>query len=83
MGGQQFGTNTILLDMRAYKAIVHFDREPELIEVESGLMWPELIGHLHTSQDDDAAAWAVRQNRPVSTMSLSVVRSPPTSTDEA
>ncbi|MBM62219.1 MAG: hypothetical protein CL484_04650 [Acidobacteria bacterium] len=63
MGGQQFGTDTILLDMRAYKAVVHFDRERGLIEVESGLMWPELIGYLHTNQDDDATIWAVRQKQ--------------------
>ncbi|MCH2160708.1 MAG: FAD-binding oxidoreductase, partial [Phycisphaerales bacterium] len=63
MGGQQFGTDTMFLDMREYKGIVDFDRENGLIEVESGIMWPELIGYLHDNQPDAETTWAVRQKQ--------------------
>ncbi len=63
MGGQQFGTDTICLDMRSYNKVSAFDREQGLIEVESGLMWPELIRYLHTNQSGDGVTWAVRQKQ--------------------
>ena len=63
MGGQQFGADTVHLDMRGLNRIVHFDRENGLIEVESGIMWPELIGFLHGNQDGDGTIWAVRQKQ--------------------
>ena len=31
MGGQQFGTDTMLLDLRQFKAIVNFDRQQGLL----------------------------------------------------
>ena len=63
MGGQQFGTDGMLLDMCSMKKIVHFDREKGLIEVESGIMWPELIGYLHETQAEDTKAWSVKQKQ--------------------
>lgn len=63
MGGQQFGTGTILLDLREFKAVVDFDREQGLLTIESGLMWPELIGYLHAEQIGSSRPWAVRQKQ--------------------
>ncbi|MFQ5743675.1 MAG: FAD-binding oxidoreductase [Acidobacteriota bacterium] len=63
MGGQQFGTGTILLDLRDFKAVVNFDREQGLLTVESGLMWPELIAYLHAEQSDNESAWAICQKQ--------------------
>ena len=63
MGTQQFGTDTILLDMRDYQSIVHFDRINGLIEVESGIMWPQLINYLHANQDGQETVWSVRQKQ--------------------
>ena len=63
MGGQQFGTDGMLLDMCSMKKIVHFDRESGLIEVESGIMWPELIGYLHETQAEGTKAWSVKQKQ--------------------
>ena len=51
MGGQQFGSGTMLLDMKQYNAVIEFDRINGLIEVESGIMWPQLIQYLHENQD--------------------------------
>ena len=61
MGGQQFGTGTVHLDLRGMDRIVEFDRRNGLIEVEGGIMWPELIGYLHADQDGSETIWAVRQ----------------------
>src|SRR5262245_1208360 len=41
MGGQQFGTDTLLFDMKSCKRILHFDRAKGHIEVEAGIEWPE------------------------------------------
>ena len=43
MGGQQFGTNTVLLDMARMNRILRFDFERREVEVEAGIQWPELI----------------------------------------
>ena len=63
MGGQQFGTGTVHLDLREMDRIVAFDRRNGLIEVEGGIMWPELIGYLHANQDGSETIWAVRQKQ--------------------
>ena len=63
MGGQQFGTGTVHLDLRGMDRIVEFDRRNGLIEVEGGIMWPELIGYLHADQDGSETIWAVRQKQ--------------------
>lgn len=54
MGGQQFGRDTILLDMKPFNRVVGFDQEQGLIEVEAGIEWPELIGHLQREQAGQA-----------------------------
>jgi FAD/FMN-containing dehydrogenase len=46
MGGQQFGTGTILLDMRRLSRVVEFDVERGLVTVEAGIDWPRLVNHL-------------------------------------
>ena len=43
--------------------IVEFDRRNGLIEVEGGIMWPELIGYLHADQVGSETIWAVRQKQ--------------------
>ena len=63
MGGQQFGSGTMLLDMKQYNAVIEFDRINGLIEVESGIMWPQLIQYLHENQDGEGTTWAVRQKQ--------------------
>ena len=46
MGGQQFGANTVNLDMRAMKRVLGIDIDKKLIHVEAGIEWPELIAPL-------------------------------------
>ena len=43
MGGQQFGTNTLLIDIRKLSRVLNLDRKHGILEVEAGIEWPELI----------------------------------------
>lgn len=63
MGGQQFLEDGLLIDTRGLGRVLDFDRERGLVEVEAGIQWPELIGHLHREQAPDGPAWAIRQKQ--------------------
>ena len=63
MGGQQFAQGGVLLDTRRYGAVRAFDRERGLIEVESGIQWPELISWLVENQPADQRQWGIRQKQ--------------------
>jgi FAD/FMN-containing dehydrogenase len=52
MGGQQFARNGVLLDTRNFSAVRSFDGDRGLIEVESGMQWPELIAWLIENQSE-------------------------------
>ena len=43
MGGQQFASGGVLLDMSAMDRVLEFDIETGLIEVEAGIQWPALM----------------------------------------
>mgnify|MGYP003968475985 CR=1 FL=1 len=47
MGGQQFGSDSLLLDMSNFNEIIALDQDNGLLEVQSGIEWPKLIGYLH------------------------------------
>lgn len=53
MGGQQFGTCTVLLDLCDLRFLGEIDEERRLVEVGSGMMWPELIAKLHAGQESE------------------------------
>ena len=63
MGGQQFGSNTVLFDMNEFKQVVSFDKENGRIEVEAGIQWPDLIDFLHRRQVGANKPWAIRQKQ--------------------
>ncbi len=63
MGGQQFGEGTLLLDMRGLNRVLNFDRQRGVVEVESGIEWPELIGYLNTNQTNDSRQWGIIQKQ--------------------
>jgi FAD/FMN-containing dehydrogenase len=50
MGGQQFCADAVMIDTRKLNRVLSFDRERGLLEVESGIQWPEILAFLHTSQ---------------------------------
>ncbi|MBS1953457.1 MAG: FAD-binding oxidoreductase [Cyanobacteria bacterium SZAS-4] len=63
MGGQQFLTDGILVDMTSMNKVIAFDKANGLVEVESGLMWPTLIDYLKQSQNDSKAKWTISQKQ--------------------
>ncbi len=63
MGGQQFGTDTVLLDTTGLDAVIEFDSERGQIEVGAGIQWPELIDHLVRVQSDSARSWGIIQKQ--------------------
>lgn len=63
MGGQQFGRDTILIDMKQFNRVVRFDKRKGHIEVEGGIQWPELIDYLHHEQREHRTAWAIREKQ--------------------
>jgi FAD/FMN-containing dehydrogenase len=63
MGGQQFGTNTALVDMRGLNRVLSFDRERGTIEVEAGIQWPELLGELLARQRSGGRRWTFAQKQ--------------------
>lgn len=51
MGGQQFGTDMILVDMTGLDQIVSFDAQSGLAEVQAGVFWPQFTSaYLHLQQ---------------------------------
>jgi FAD/FMN-containing dehydrogenase len=63
MGAQQFGTDTMLLDITKMNRVLHFDGEQGLVEVESGIHWPELIDHLVRVQEGQPRSWGIAQKQ--------------------
>lgn len=63
MGGQQFGEGCVLLDLRGLDQVGAVDPARGLVEVGAGVMWPDLIAHLHRQQAGAAAMWSIRQKQ--------------------
>lgn len=63
MGGQQFGTGTILVDTSALNRVLRFDRRRGLIEVQAGIRWPELLRYLDHAQHGRWPQWGIRQKQ--------------------
>ncbi|MDB4345816.1 FAD-binding oxidoreductase [bacterium] len=63
MGGQQFGTNTQLIDLNGLTRVLNLDTEKGIVEVEAGIQWPELIGRLLDRQKDVPAPWTIAQKQ--------------------
>jgi len=63
MGGQQFGTGTLLLDITPSRRVLNLDEEEGLVEVEAGIQWPELIERLSVIQTGQAKMWTIAQKQ--------------------
>ncbi len=63
MGGQQFGTDTILLDMTKMNQVILFDPQKGEIEVEAGIQWPELTDYLLQVQLGQRRQWGIIQKQ--------------------
>lgn len=63
MGGQQFATDTLLIDVRKLNRILHLDRERGILEVEAGIEWPALIDGYLAAQKGDRQPWGIAQKQ--------------------
>lgn len=63
MGGQQFGAETIHLDMTGFDRILELDCERGLVTVEAGIQWPALIDGLHQRQAGELTPWTIREKQ--------------------
>jgi len=63
MGGQQFGTNNVLVDMTRMNRVLHFDKQRGLLEVESGIEWPQLIDGYLAIQKGSSTGWGIAQKQ--------------------
>jgi FAD/FMN-containing dehydrogenase len=63
MGGQQFGTDTVLIDIRKMNRVLHLDREHGLVEAEAGIEWPGLIDRYLAMQKQDQQPWGIAQKQ--------------------
>jgi FAD/FMN-containing dehydrogenase len=63
MGGQQFGTDTLLVDIRSLNQVLNLDRKNGIIEVEAGIEWPDLIESYLAMQKGEASAWGIAQKQ--------------------
>ena len=63
MGGQQFGTNALLIDMRAMNKVLNFDRKKGVVEVQAGIEWPELMDYLIKAQEGESKTWGIIQKQ--------------------
>lgn len=61
-GGQQFATDSVLLDMRAMNRVIGLDEKAGVLHVEAGIEWPELIqGYLSLQKEN--VRWGIRQKQ--------------------
>ncbi len=63
MGGQQFGVDTLLIDIRKLSRVLNLDRRHGMIEVEAGIEWPELIESYLALQHGDRDSWGIAQKQ--------------------
>ena len=62
MGGQQFGSGNLHLDMRSLREINTLDTQRGIVDAQAGIEWSELIDGLLALQTGHAA-WGIRQKQ--------------------
>jgi FAD/FMN-containing dehydrogenase len=63
MGGQEFGTDTLLLDVRKLNRILDLNRDTGILEVEAGIEWPDLIDGYLALQNGSGQTWGIAQKQ--------------------
>src|SRR5215471_10380916 len=63
MGGQQFATGAVLVDMRSMNRIIALDAERGIVDVEAGIEWPQLVHGLIALQAGQPLAWGIIQKQ--------------------
>jgi FAD/FMN-containing dehydrogenase len=63
MGGQQFGTDTVLVDMRALNSTLAYNADRHTIEVSGGAFWPSAIDEYLLRQKGQVQQWGLAQKQ--------------------
>lgn len=63
MGGQQFGADQALIDMRSLDRVLAFDRANGYLEVQAGTQWPKVIAFLVQHAAADGSGWGIVQKQ--------------------
>jgi FAD/FMN-containing dehydrogenase len=63
MGGQQFGADTRLIDVRKLNQVFSLDPKTGILEVGAGIEWPQLIESYLALQSGGASAWGIAQKQ--------------------
>src|SRR6266487_115240 len=63
MGGQQFGTDALLIDVRKLNRVLNLDRKTGIMEVEAGIEWPRLIEGYLALQNGHGQVWGIAQKQ--------------------
>src|SRR3954470_2672842 len=63
MGGQQFGTDTELIDIRKMSRVLRLDRERGILDVEAGIQWPALVDGYLALQKESQQPWGIAQKQ--------------------
>ena len=63
MGGQQFASGKLLLDLRDLNRVVGFDAAAGTIEMEAGADWPAVIRATHQLPPGPEGPWGIRQKQ--------------------
>ncbi len=63
MGAQAFATDGVLIDIRKLDRVLGFDAVKGLIELESGMQWPQLLAFLTSTQHGRTKQWTFSQKQ--------------------
>jgi FAD/FMN-containing dehydrogenase len=63
MGAQAFATDGVLIDIRKLNRVLAFNAERGLIEIESGMQWPQLLDYLVSAQRGRSRQWGFSQKQ--------------------
>ncbi|BAM04160.1 FAD-binding oxidoreductase [Phycisphaera mikurensis] len=63
MGGQQFATDGLLLDLSGFAEVLGLDAAAGLVRVQAGIRWPALMQKLDALQVGNPRPWCIRQKQ--------------------
>ncbi len=63
MGGQQFGTDAVLIDTSTFNRVIKLDPVKGTVEAEAGIEWPQLIAWLNREQTGQTNPWSIREKQ--------------------
>lgn len=63
MGGQQFGSDTVLIDAGGMQGIYEIDLDAGQVEVGAGTQWPRLVSELSERQKGENRNWGIVQKQ--------------------